>query len=265
MIALGCNLEQTACIGPESQFTPSPQQKNINFIVQTKTRKKKRILLPSWMRGRKRPFSNIIQIKPMKQIQNTVPQNTASRKSHYSAPTRRPNPASGAQIQGQIPPSKQNTKQREARKPPQRQGAQKSARRLEATQESIPYLTLRARTEHRVVSSPPHVVAACPASLCSRRQPARTGGEGSEPHRHRHRRRRPRRRVWDGKEEGGQRRAFRILPASRSVTFYNHGRPPQHSTASSSPRVASRAPPPPWPCLPVCLPLAASPLFLPAF
>ena len=113
----------------------------------------------------------------MKQIQNTVPQNTASRKSHYSAPTRRPDPASGAQIQGQIPPSKQNTKQREARKPPQRQGAQKSARRLEATQESIPYLTLRARTEHRVVSSPPHVVAACPASLCSRRQPARTGGK----------------------------------------------------------------------------------------
>ena len=112
----------------------------------------------------------------MKQIQKTVPQNTASRKRHYSAPTRRPDPASGAQIQGQIPPSKQKQREREASKPPQRQGAQKSARRVEATQESIPYLTLRARTDHRVVSSPPHVVAACPASLLPQAARADPGG-----------------------------------------------------------------------------------------
>lgn len=94
--------------------------------------------------------------------------------------------------------------------PPLRQGAQKS---VEATQESIPYLTLRARTEHRVVSSPPHVVAACPASLLA--QAARADrGEASEPHRHRQRWRR-RRRVWDGKEEG----AAAGLPVSTRVVL----------------------------------------------
>lgn len=155
MIALGCNLKSKRPALDLSRNLHLLRNKKHKFYHPNRDKKKKRILLPSRMRGRKGPFSNIIQIKPMKQIQNIVPQNTASRKSHYSAPTRRPDPASGAQIQGQIPPGKQNTKQREARKPPQRQGAQKSARRVEATQESIPYLTLRARTEHRVVSSPP--------------------------------------------------------------------------------------------------------------
>jgi hypothetical protein len=56
---------------------------------------------------------NTIQTKLMKQIQNIVPQNAASRKSHYSAPTRRPDPPSCAQIQGQIPPSKQKTERGE--------------------------------------------------------------------------------------------------------------------------------------------------------
>jgi hypothetical protein len=132
---------------------------------------------------------------------NTDPKKTSYHKTQhhvraitYSAPTRRPDPASGAQIQGQIPPSKQN---REKRGSLRRDRAQeKSARRVETTQESIPYLTLRARTEHRVVSSPPHP-RGCRSALppCSRRQPARTGGDGSEPHRRR-------RRVWDGNEEG---------------------------------------------------------------
>jgi len=201
----------------------------------------------------------------MKQIQNIVPQNTTSRKSHYSAPTRRPDPASGAQIQDQIPPSKQNTKQREARKPPQRQGAQKSARRVEATQESIPYLTLRARTEHRVVvSSPPARgcrVPCLPARAGSPRGPggkeaSRTGtGTGGGGWR----------RVWDGKEEGGSGGPSGFYPRRAPLLFITMAG--HRSTAPPPPLLASPLALRPrlGPCLPVCLPLAASPLFLPAF
>lgn len=63
----------------------------------------------------------------MKQIQDIVPQNTASRKSHSGAPGRRPDPAPGAQIRGQNPA--EQAKQRGAAKQTQRQaGADKKAR-----------------------------------------------------------------------------------------------------------------------------------------
>jgi hypothetical protein len=84
------------------------------------------------------------------------------------------------------------------------------------------------------VSSPPHVVAACPASLVAQAaRAARTGGW-------RKRAAAAAAAACVGREgrRGGQRRAFRFLPASRSVTFYNHGmagqgRTPQHRLLSS--------------------------------
>lgn len=76
----------------------------------------------------------------MKQIQKTVPQNTASRKRHYSAPTRRPDPASGAQIQGQIPPSKQKQRERGQQASAETGRTEKrEARRGDTGIDSIPY------------------------------------------------------------------------------------------------------------------------------
>ena len=104
---------------------------------------------------------------------------------------------------------------------------------------------------------------------CSRRQPARPGGkEGSSP------RRRRRRGVCGTGREMGMPRAFRFLPASRPVTFYNHGRPPPAPPPTSfpSPLLASRrlsrsAPALASACLPACLPaaLGVPPPFRPPF
>jgi len=101
---------------------------------------------------------------------------------------------------------------------------------------------------------PTHVVAGVPchpAPAGSPRGPggteaSRTGGGG----------------VCGTGMKKGKRRAFLFLPSSRSVTFYNHGMPPQHrlhfsplaSPLALRPRLGLA-------CLPVCLPLVASPLF----
>jgi hypothetical protein len=93
--------------------------------MQTETRKKK---------------EKRIQIKPMKQIQNIVPQNTASRKSHYIQRTNSP-PKSGYRCTDPGPNPAKQAKQREARKPPQRQGARKrrEARGGDTGIDPIPY------------------------------------------------------------------------------------------------------------------------------
>lgn len=105
-----------------------------------------------------------------------------------------------------------------------------------------------------------------PLPPCSRRQPARTGG-GKEASR-----------TGGGggvcvyetvRKKGGSRGPLRFLPASCSVTFYNHGNwqePPHRSTPS--PVLASPLALRPrlgLACLPACLPLAASPFFCPLF
>ena len=110
--------------------------------------RRKRTLLPSGVKLEKRTFPDKIQIHPMKQIQNTVPQ------SQHHARACRP-PAS----QIRRPVRRSGAKSRRASKATRRdeasaeaggaRGRQKSARvrAVEAEQESIPYLTLRARTE----------------------------------------------------------------------------------------------------------------------
>jgi hypothetical protein len=94
------------------------------------------------------------------------------------------------------------------------------------------------------VSSPPHVVAACPASLLAQAaRAARTGGAW------RKRAAPAAAAACVGREgrRGGQRRAFRFLPASRSVIFYNHGRAGEAPTVLGS-----------WPCLPASACLSAA-------
>lgn len=107
-----------------------------------------------------------------------------------------------------------------------------------------------------------------PCPPCSRRQPSRADrGEGSEPHR----RRRRRRVRGTGREEGDSRGPSGFYPRRAPLLFITMAGAGGHRStppASSPPRVASRAPPPPWPCLPVCLPLVASasrPLFFARF
>jgi hypothetical protein len=166
-------------------------------------------------------------------------------------------------------------KRREARKPPQRQGAcahththkkKRAARRGEDTDtgiDSIPYPAGEDR-EHRVVwcrRLPTWLPRALPP--CSRRQPAPRGPGGrggSEPHRRR------RRRVWDGKEEGaGSGGPSGFYPRRAPLLFITmawQGKAGHHSTASS-PRVTclSRSAPTvlgSWPCLPASACLSAA-------
>lgn len=122
-------------------------------------------------------------------------------------------------------------------------------------------LTLRERTEHRVVASrAPHVVAACPALPASLprgpggRKEARRAGGGAVGC------------VGRGGKMG-EPRAFRFLPAPRPVTFYNHGRPPPATLPAllalrrlshSAPALLGLA------CLSACRSRRPSP-FLPAF
>jgi hypothetical protein len=137
-------------------------------------------------------------------------------------------------------------KRREARKPPQRQGARarahththkkRAARRGEDTDtgiDSIPYPAGEDR-EHRVVwcrRLPTWLPRALPP--WSRRQPAPRGpgGGGSE------RRRRRRRRVWDGKEEGAGSGGPSGFYPRRAPLFFiimaGQVRPPQHRLLSS--------------------------------
>lgn len=113
---------------------------------------------------KKGSFPDIIQINPMEQIQNTVPQNRASRKSRQRARSP-PDPAPGAQIRGRkIPPSKQSNAARGSK----RRGGQKCAegvRRERRNRNRFHTLPCgRGQSIGRWCRAP-HVVAACPACL----------------------------------------------------------------------------------------------------
>ena len=222
------------------------------------------------MKLEKRTFHDKIQIHPMKQIQNTVPQSQHHARACRppASQIRRPVRRSGAKSRRASKATRRDEASAEvgrARTTKKREGAC-----VEAEQESIPYLTLRARTEHRVVVvlAPPRGcrVPRLPACL-----PARAGsprGPGG---------RKEARRAGGGAVgcvgRGGRwgcRGPSGFYPRRAPLLFITmaghrqHPRPPA-SPLLSSRRVASRAPPPPWPppaCLPVCLPLSAShPLF----
>jgi hypothetical protein len=93
--------------------------------------------------GRKGPFFPNIstnQGNEHRSKKNIVPQNTASRKSHYIQRTNSP-PRSGFRCTDPGPNPAKQAKQREARKPPQRQGARKKreARGDDTGIDPIPY------------------------------------------------------------------------------------------------------------------------------
>ena len=67
------------------------------------------------MKLEKRTFHDKIQIHPMKQIQNTVPQSQHHARA-CRPPARLPDPSPGAQIRGQIPPSKQSNAARRSKR-----------------------------------------------------------------------------------------------------------------------------------------------------